>query len=68
MAIVINNMKSLPDRCGECPMNNMESSYCQGDECKRSTFEWRPFWCPLSERDENFKNDTDTIKSNMYKR
>ena len=52
MCIVINNMKKLPNRCGECPLNNMESSYCQGDECKRSTFEWRPFWCPLSEVDD----------------
>ena len=45
--IVITTMDSLPEYCYECPCNNGEHGICEADKEKRSTFEYRPYWCPL---------------------
>ena len=47
--IVITTMDALPDYCRDCPCNNGEHSICEADKEKRSTFEYRPYWCPLKE-------------------
>ena len=47
--IVITTMDALPDYCYRCPCNNSEHSRCEADKEKRSTFEYRPYWCPLKE-------------------
>ena len=52
--IVITTMEKLPNYCYECPCNNGECGRCEADKEKRSTFEYRPYWCPLKE----INNDT----------
>lgn len=47
--IVITTMNALPDYCYNCPCNNGEHSRCEADKERRSTFEYRPYWCPLKE-------------------
>jgi len=47
--IVITTMNALPDYCHDCPCNNSEHSRCEADKERRSTFEYRPYWCPLKE-------------------
>jgi hypothetical protein len=47
--IVITTMDALPDCCYECPCHNGEHSICEADKDRRSTYEYRPYWCPLKE-------------------
>lgn len=47
--IVITTMDALPDYCYDCPCNNGEHSTCEADKENRSTYEYRPYWCPLKE-------------------
>ena len=47
--IVITTMEELPNYCYECPCNNGEHGRCEADKEKRSTFEYRPYWCPLKD-------------------
>ena len=47
--IVITTMEELPNYCYECPCNNGECGRCEADKEKRSTFEYRPYWCPLKD-------------------
>lgn len=49
--IVITTMDVLPDYCYDCPCNNGEHGRCEADKEKRSTFEYRPYWCPLKEQE-----------------
>lgn len=49
--IVITTMDVLPDCCYECPCNNGEHSRCQADKERRSTYEYRPYWCPLMKQE-----------------
>lgn len=53
--IVITTMDALPDYCYNCPCNNGEHSICEADKERRSTFEYRPYWCPLKEDENNEK-------------
>lgn len=46
--IVITTMKELPNYCYECPCHNGEHGMCEADTEKRSTLEYRPYWCPLT--------------------
>lgn len=52
--IAIKTMSSLPDHCYECPCHDGESGYCQADEEHRCS-DWRPFWCPLVEVNDDKK-------------
>jgi len=47
--IVITTMDVIPEYCYECPCNNGEYGRCEADKEKMSTFEYRPYWCPLKE-------------------
>lgn len=46
--IVIKTMTELPEHCYECPCHDGESGYCQADKEHRYS-DYRPFWCPLEE-------------------
>lgn len=48
MSIII-NVLNLPDRCSDCPCYNSSNSFCKADPKRRSTYEYRPFWCPASD-------------------
>lgn len=48
MSIVIHNV-DLPDRCYDCPCHDSQNSCCKADPERRSTYEWRPFWCPAEQ-------------------
>lgn len=61
MTIVINTMKELPEYCYDCPLNNPENGLCKADDCKRCSYEYRPYWCPLTVLEE--KNDYKETKS-----
>ena len=52
MTIVISTMKELPEHCYDCPLNNSEYAQCQADECKRYSDNYRPYWCPLRELED----------------
>ena len=47
--IVITTMTELPDYCYNCPCHDGETGCCKADENKRYNSEYRPFWCPLKE-------------------
>ena len=52
MTVVINTMKELPEYCYDCPLNNPENGLCKADDCKRYSYEYRPYWCPLTVLEE----------------
>lgn len=43
-------MNELPEYCYDCPCHNGESGNCKADKNGRYNSEYRPFWCPLEER------------------
>lgn len=47
--IVITSMESLPDCCYECPCHDGEHGTCEADKERRTSIEYRPYWCPLKE-------------------
>ena len=47
--IVITTMDALPEYCYECPCHNGEHGRCEADKERRSALEYRPYWCPLKE-------------------
>ena len=63
--IVVTTMDALPDYCYECPCNNGEHSQCEADKEKRSSFEYRPYWCPLKEVDSNYSFGTAGVMVNF---
>ena len=48
MSIIIHTV-DLPDRCYDCPCYDPQNSCCKADLTRRSTYEWRPFWCPAEQ-------------------
>ena len=46
---MITTMDALPEYCYECPCHNGEHGSCEADKERRSTFEYRPYWCPLKD-------------------
>lgn len=49
--IAITTMEELPNYCYECPCYNGEYGRCEADKEKRSTIDYRPYWCSLKECD-----------------
>lgn len=49
MTIVITTLDKLPEYCYGCPCRNGDSGYCQAEPARRYNTEYRPFWCPLEE-------------------
>ena len=46
--VYITSMIALPTFCFDCPCCDHQNGDCQADPEKRSIYEYRPFWCPLS--------------------
>lgn len=51
--IVITTMDALPDYCYDCPCHNGEDGQCRADANGRYTSDYRPYWCPLKEINNN---------------
>ena len=51
--IMITTMDALPDYCYDCPCHNGENGECRADANRRYTSEYRPYWCPLKEVNNN---------------
>lgn len=47
--IVITTMDALPDYCYDCPCHNGETGRCNADKDGRYSYEYRPYWCPLKD-------------------
>lgn len=61
--IVITTIDSLPDHCHECPCQNVETGRCQADKERRYS-DYRPYWCPLKERDDPIEPIEPTLNEN----
>ena len=62
-------MNKLPDYCYDCPCHDGEYSTCEADTEKRSTFEYRPYWCPLKEINRiSVKNESYNVEKLSYER
>lgn len=51
--VIITTMDALPDYCYDCPCHNGEDGRCRADANGRYTSEYRPYWCPLKEVNNN---------------
>ena len=65
--IAITTMEELPNYCYECPCNNGECGRCEADKEKRSTFEYRPYWCPLKDIANGMKGGEVGMSATIYK-
>lgn len=43
--IIETELKELPENCYDCPFSI--NGICQADNQKRTSQEYRPFWCPM---------------------
>lgn len=51
MKVIIGTMNNLPEYCWNCPCCSSVGR-CRADKERRKTSEYRPFWCPLQEEQE----------------
>ena len=64
--IVVTTMDARPNYCYDCPCHNGEHGIYEADKEKRSTFEYRPYWCPLKKQ-EAVKPRRDAVCVKMFR-